>query len=66
MLDLTKGCEIHPHDDEYWRFLSSEPENITCPLYIVSSLADNGLHTPGSIRGWLAAKSAVKYLELHP
>ena len=45
VVDLTKGCGLHPYDDEYWQFPSSNPETINCPLYIVSSLADNGLHT---------------------
>ena len=32
----------------------------------VHRLADNGLHTPGTIRGFLAALSQMKFLELHP
>jgi predicted acyl esterase len=51
VLHLAKACDI---------------EAITCPMYIICSLADNGLHTPGTIRGWLAAASDIKYLELHP
>lgn len=66
LLHLVRACEEHPHFDEFWEFFNAQIDSITCPMYIVSSLADNALHTPGTIRGWLAAKSELKFLELHP
>jgi predicted acyl esterase len=66
VLHLAKACEQHPYFDEFWELFAPDIEAIKCPMYIVCSLADNGLHTPGTIRGWLAAASDVKYLELHP
>ena len=65
-LDISKGCELHPHYDEYWELFKADIDKIDCPLYAICSLADNGLHTPGTIRGWVAAKSEMKFLELHP
>jgi uncharacterized protein len=65
-LHLAKACELHPFYDDFWQLYTPDCSNITCPIYIICSLADNGLHTPGTIRGWLAATSELKFLELHP
>jgi predicted acyl esterase len=66
LVHLAKACEQHPYYDEFWELYTPKIEDIACPMYIVCSLADNGLHTPGTIRGWLAATSETKFLELHP
>lgn len=66
MLDLTKACELHPHHDEFWDLFTPDIANVDCPVYAICSLADNGIHTPGTIRAWLAASSNVNFLELHP
>jgi predicted acyl esterase len=66
IIHLEKACELYPHFNEFWKTLVPDIDNISCPMYIVCSLADNGVHTPGTIRGYLAAASEVKYLELHP
>lgn len=66
ILDLAKACELHPYYDEFWELYTPDIEKIECPMYVISSLADNGIHTPGTIRGWLAARSEMKFLELHP
>lgn len=50
-LDMTRICEEHPHYDEVWQLFTPQVDRIQCPLYIVSSLADNAIHTPGTIRG---------------
>ena len=65
-LDLSKGCELHPHFDEFWELFMADIANIECPVYAISSLADNGIHTAGTVRGWVAARSEMKFLELHP
>lgn len=66
VIDLLQAAEEHPHYDAFWRLFSADVEKITCPVYLISSLADNGVHTPGSIRGFLAAQSSQKFMELHP
>lgn len=66
LVDLVTACEEHPYYDEFWELYTPDISKIACHLYIVCSLADNGLHTPGTIRGWLAAQSELKFLELHP
>ena len=65
-IHLAKLADLHPYRDETWKLYAPDVTEIVCPMYIVSSLADNGIHTPGTIRGYLAASSKVKYLELHP
>ncbi|GES63748.1 CocE/NonD family hydrolase [Aspergillus terreus] len=66
VIDLRRASEEHPYIDDFWRQFQPAVQNITCAVYAISSLADNGLHTPGTIRGYLGASSKIKYLELHP
>ncbi|KAH7215507.1 Alpha/Beta hydrolase protein [Fusarium oxysporum] len=66
VIDLGRASEEHPYIDEFWRQFQPAVQNVTCAVYVISSLADNGIHTPGTIRGYLAASSQMKYLELHP
>ncbi|KAG6989237.1 Cocaine esterase [Fusarium oxysporum f. sp. conglutinans] len=66
VVDLSRASEEHPYIDEFWRHYQPAVQNITCAVYAISSLADNGIHTPGTIRGYLASSSQAKYLELHP
>ncbi|RYC80092.1 hypothetical protein BFJ63_vAg17016 [Fusarium oxysporum f. sp. narcissi] len=66
VVDLGRASEEHPYIDEFWRQFQPAVQNITCVVYAITSLADNGIHTPGTIRGYLEASSQTKYLELHP
>ncbi|TXB97209.1 hypothetical protein FocTR4_00011893 [Fusarium oxysporum f. sp. cubense] len=66
VIDLGRASEEHPYIDEFWRQFQPAVHNITCAVYVISSLADNGIHTPGTVRGYLAASSQMKYLEPHP
>ena len=65
---LSKACETSPFYDDFWKEWTSVSNiaKITCPVYVITSLADNGIHTPGSIRGYLATRSEKKFLEMHP
>lgn len=65
-IDVVRAIEENPHDSEFWDIFRPDLDQITCPLYLITSLADKGIHTPGSIRGYLAAQSSTKYIELHP
>jgi predicted acyl esterase len=65
-IDLMRAVEENPYDSDFWDIFRPNTDQITCPLYLITSLADNGVHTPGSIRGYLAAQSTTKYIELHP
>lgn len=65
VIDLSRASE-HPYIDDFWCQFQPAVQNITCAIYAISSLADNGIHTPGTIRGYLGASSKIKYLELHP
>ena len=64
--DIAAACEKYPYYNDFWKQHTARIENIICPLYLITSFADNGVHTPGSIRGYLAAKSTEKFIELHP
>lgn len=66
VIDLGKGSVDNPYFNDFWRQFQPKLEDITCSVYAICSLADNGLHTPGTIRGYLQSSSKVKYLELHP
>ncbi|KAJ6010682.1 hypothetical protein N7451_002094 [Penicillium sp. IBT 35674x] len=66
VIDPRQAAKEHTHYDEFWELFSPDVEKVDCPLYLISSLADNGVHTPGSIRGFLAAQSSQKYMESHP
>jgi predicted acyl esterase len=48
-LDLVRAVEENPYDSEFWGIFRPDLDQITCPLYLITSLADNGVHTPGSI-----------------
>ncbi|SPJ90358.1 uncharacterized protein FTOL_13239 [Fusarium torulosum] len=65
VIDLGEACERYPFFNEFWEMHSSDTKSITCAVYVISSLADNGIHTPGSIRGYLTVRSGLKFLELH-
>lgn len=66
VLDFEKAYKQYPYDNDFWTEYTANIENIACPVYVIASLADNGIHTPGSIRGYLRVKSETKYIELHP
>lgn len=65
-VELGAVYKDRPYYDEFWEEHTANVENIVCPLYVITSLADNVIHTPGSIGGYIAAKSASKWIELHP
>ncbi|OJJ78148.1 hypothetical protein ASPBRDRAFT_167648 [Aspergillus brasiliensis CBS 101740] len=66
VVDLLRASEEHPYIDSFWHQFQPATQDITCAIYAVTSLADNGIHTPGTIRGYLKASTERKYLELHP
>lgn len=51
VLSLKEACERYPFYNEFWEEYRANVEEITCPLYMITSFADNGIHTPESIRG---------------
>ncbi|KAH8698718.1 Alpha/Beta hydrolase protein [Talaromyces proteolyticus] len=64
--DLVSAALQHPTFDEFWERLDPDVTKITCPIYVISSFGDRGIHCPGSIRGYLKASAKTKFLELHP
>ncbi|OJJ46081.1 hypothetical protein ASPZODRAFT_2051812 [Penicilliopsis zonata CBS 506.65] len=54
-----------PLYDEYWESKYIHTENITVPLYILASYSTM-LHTRGSLQTFRTARSAHKWLRVHP
>ncbi len=63
--ELLKGVNVHPLLDEYWESKRPALEQIDVPTYVVSSFADHGVHTRGTIEGFRRIGSEHKWLELH-
>lgn len=64
--DVAAASEKYPYYNEFWERHTAGIEKIVCPVYVITRFPDNGVHTLGSIQGYLAAKSAQKFIELHP
>jgi predicted acyl esterase len=66
-----EGCrpmellEKHPFYDEYWKAKVPKLEDITLPMLICGSFADQGLHTMGSFRAFQKASSKDKWIYTH-
>ncbi|KAI8649651.1 Alpha/beta-hydrolase [Fusarium keratoplasticum] len=55
----------HPLYDEYWASKYIHTENITVPMYVVASYSSQ-LHSRGAFHAFRTAKSAQKWLRVHP
>lgn len=63
--DWLKGCELHSLFDDYWQAKVAPVEEMEVPLFVVSSWADHGVHTRGTLEGYKRAGSKRKWLEIH-
>jgi putative CocE/NonD family hydrolase len=55
----------HPFYDDFWREKTAKLDEITIPMLICASFSDHGLHTVGSFRAFVKARSAQKWLYTH-
>ena len=55
----------HPLDDAFWRERSPELDRITLPMLVCASFSDHGLHTVGSFRAFMKARSSRKWVYTH-
>lgn len=55
----------HPLINEYWNDKRAKIEQIDVPMYVLASFS-SGLHTEGSIRGFLFSSSTDKWYDMCP
>ena len=61
----TNFIEKHPFYDDFWKEKAAKLEEITVPMLVCSSFSDHGLHTMGSFRAFMKARSQHKWLYTH-
>lgn len=57
--------EKHPFYDDFWKEKAPDLENITIPMLVCASFSDQGLHTEGSFRAFMKARSEHKWVYTH-
>ncbi|KAL3480488.1 Alpha/Beta hydrolase protein [Aspergillus californicus] len=62
--DVTKMVQKHPLWNAYWEDKKPQLNKIDIPMYALASYS-TGLHTEGSLRGFLLSKSQAKWLRIH-
>ncbi|NEQ54862.1 MAG: hypothetical protein F6K11_32855 [Leptolyngbya sp. SIO3F4] len=61
----TNFVEKHPFYDDFWHEKAAKLEEITVPMLVCASFSDHGLHTMGSFRAFMKARSQHKWLYTH-
>lgn len=61
----TNFVEKHPLYDDFWQEKAAQLEEITVPMLVCGSFSDHGLHTMGSFRAFMKARSQHKWLYTH-
>ncbi|VUC23379.1 unnamed protein product [Clonostachys rosea] len=62
--DLGAMIRKHPLPNAYWKDKRARVEDIDVPMYALASFS-SGLHTEGSLRGFLFSASKEKWLRIH-
>ncbi|MEM6715434.1 MAG: CocE/NonD family hydrolase, partial [Cyanobacteria bacterium P01_C01_bin.147] len=61
----TDFVEKHPFYDDFWKEKAAKLDEITLPMLVCGSFSDHGLHTMGSFRAFMKARSQHKWLYTH-
>jgi len=61
----TDYLKNHPFYDDYWKAKAAKLEEITVPMLVCASFSDHCLHTMGSFRAFIKAKSKYKWVYTH-
>jgi len=61
----TEYLKNHPLYDDFWQAKAAKLEEITVPMLVCASFSDHGLHTMGSFRAFIKAKSENKWVYTH-
>ncbi len=59
------AAATHPFYDEYWKSKEPNLASIELPLLVCASFSDHGLHTRGSFRAFMEARSEHKWVYTH-
>jgi putative CocE/NonD family hydrolase len=57
--------QLHPFYDDFWREMTAKLEQINIPMLVCASFSDHGLHTAGSFRAFVKARSRHKWVYTH-
>ncbi|KAB8271712.1 alpha/beta-hydrolase [Aspergillus minisclerotigenes] len=63
--DVTQMVQRYPLWNVYWEDKKPQLSKIEIPMYVLASYS-TGLHTEGSLRGFLLSRSSEKWLRIHP
>jgi putative CocE/NonD family hydrolase len=55
----------HPFYDDFWREMTAKLDQINIPMLVCASFSDHGLHTAGSFRAFVKARSRHKWVYTH-
>lgn len=58
-------ARLHPYYDDYWKAKEPDLASIDLPMLVCASFSDQGLHTRGSFRAFMEARSKHKWLYTH-
>jgi len=67
----SEGCiptdylKNHPLYDDFWKAKAAKLDEIRVPMLVCASFSDHGLHTMGSFRAFIKAKSEHKWVYTH-
>lgn len=63
--DIEAGMREHPLYDEYWTDRVADLSKFDLPVYAVSSWANQGIHTRGTLQAWDDMASTQRWLDLN-
>ena len=61
----TDFVKNHPFYNDFWKTKAAKLEEITIPMLVCGSFSDHGLHTMGSFRAFMKARSQHKWIYTH-
>jgi uncharacterized protein len=63
--DLESGAREHPLYDDFWTCRVADLSKFEVPVFVVSSWANHGIHTRGTMEAWRELASKDKWLDLN-
>lgn len=63
--DMEAGMREHPLYDEFWTSRVADLSRFDVPVFVVSSWANHGIHTRGTLEAWAGVASTHKWLDLN-
>jgi len=63
--DMEAGMREHPTRDEFWTSRVADLSKFDVPVWLVSSWANAGIHTRGTLEAWDEIASTEKWIDLN-